>query len=93
MNEKEQAAKIANMWLDFQMNPLTQMVPGDPDCDACVLARQYLRSVDALRAVELTIVHVIGGTVEGNPTQTINYLQRLRELVEIEKRSHDRPRP
>jgi hypothetical protein len=43
MNEREQAAKIANMWLDFQMNPLTQMVPGDPDCDACVLARQYVR--------------------------------------------------
>ncbi len=43
MTEQEQAAKIANDWLDFKMNSLVQMVPGDPDCDACVLARQYIR--------------------------------------------------
>ena len=34
-----------------------------------------------------TVVSVIGGTVEGAPTQTINYLQRLRELVQVEKES------
>jgi uncharacterized heparinase superfamily protein len=30
------------------------------------------------------IVHAAGGTVEGNPTSTINILQRIRELVAIE---------
>jgi hypothetical protein len=45
MTEEAQAREIANRWLEFQMNPLVQMVPGDPDCDACVLARQYLRAV------------------------------------------------
>ena len=46
MTEREQAIKIANAWLDFRMNSLTQMVPGDPDCDACVLARQFLRAIE-----------------------------------------------
>lgn len=31
-----------------------------------------------------TVVSIIGGHVEGAPTLTINYLQRLRALVEIE---------
>lgn len=46
MTEVEQALKIAHMWLEFRMNPLTQMVPGDPDCDACVLARQFIRAME-----------------------------------------------
>lgn len=54
MTEREKAIKIANMWLDGRMNSLTQMVPGDPDCDACVLARQFLRAIkredDAMEA-------------------------------------------
>jgi hypothetical protein len=56
MSEREQeiAAKIAHMWLEFQMNPLTQMVPGDPDCDACILARQYIRALDVLKVMEQT---------------------------------------
>ena len=48
MTEREQALKIATDWLEFKMKPLTQMVPGDPDCDACVLARQFIRAVDRL---------------------------------------------
>jgi len=48
MTESEQADRIAQDWLDFKMNPLTQMVHGDPDCDACVLARQYNRLVAEL---------------------------------------------
>lgn len=49
MSDEEQVARrVAEMWLDFQMDPLTQMVPGDPDCDACVLARQYLRALDRI---------------------------------------------
>jgi hypothetical protein len=53
MNEARQAQKIANMWLDFNMDPLTQLVPGDPDCDACVLARQYLRSTTMWRPIAI----------------------------------------
>lgn len=43
MTEEDMAVIIAEAWLDGRMNSLTQMVPGDPDCDACVLARQYVR--------------------------------------------------
>lgn len=35
-------------------------------------------------AIAHAVVDTIGGTVEGMPTQTINYLQRLRELVRAE---------
>lgn len=55
MTEPEQALLIANMWLDFRMNSLTQMVPGDPDCDACVLARQYIRATDRLARIETQV--------------------------------------
>jgi hypothetical protein len=48
LTEHEQALIIANKWLDFDMNPLVQMVPGDPDCDACVLAREFIRAVEQL---------------------------------------------
>lgn len=41
------------------------------------------------RAQMSTILHTIGGTVEGQPTLAINYLQRLRQLVDIE-REHER---
>lgn len=54
-NEIEQAKMIAEQWLDFKMNPLTQMVHGDPDCDACVLARQYLRAVERLNGLLATL--------------------------------------
>ena len=48
MDEREQAKLIANQWLDGKMNSLVQMVPGDPDCDACVLARQFNRAIEQL---------------------------------------------
>jgi hypothetical protein len=48
MTEREQARMIADCWLDFQMNAFVQMVPGDPDCDACVLARQYVRALEEI---------------------------------------------
>lgn len=47
-SELKLAAAVAEDWLDFKMNPLTQMVPGDPDCDACVLARQYLHLLEVV---------------------------------------------
>jgi len=46
MSEESHAIEIASRWLDFKMNSLVQMVPGDPDCDACVLARQFIRLKD-----------------------------------------------
>jgi hypothetical protein len=52
MDEREQALQIANKWLDFKMNALTQMVPGDPDCDACVLARQFIRVCEEQEAIK-----------------------------------------
>lgn len=39
---------------------------------------------DALAAEVVTIVRELGGEVEGLPTQTINYLQRIRALRAIE---------
>lgn len=42
---------------------------------------------EELRAIKNTIIATIGGSDdEGNPTSEINYLQRLRHLVEIEAR-------
>lgn len=52
MNEREQAFKIVNNWLDNKMNALVEMVPGDPDCDACVLARQFIQLSDRIEALE-----------------------------------------
>lgn len=47
-SERQQAWRIANSWLNGLMNPLAQMVPDDSDCDACVLARQYMRALDKI---------------------------------------------
>jgi uncharacterized membrane protein len=52
MNEREQAKMIADQWLDFRMNPLVQMVHGDPDCDAVVLARQYMRALEEVERLK-----------------------------------------
>lgn len=48
MNESDQAKLLAEKILDFDVRfPMTLYVHGDPDCDACVLARQYLRLREA----------------------------------------------
>lgn len=62
MNERQQAREIANQWLDQRMNPLTQMVPGDPDCDACVLARQYMRALDKIAQLQELCGHLNDGS-------------------------------
>jgi hypothetical protein len=36
-------------------------------------------------AIKYSVVDTVGGIVEGMPTHELNYLQRLCELVEIEK--------
>lgn len=58
MTEAEKAQKIADNWLEFDMNPMTQMVPGDPDCDACVLARQFNRALDKIQRLEVENYHL-----------------------------------
>jgi len=69
-DERQQAWKIANSWLDFRMNPLVQMVPGDPDCDACALARQYLRALDKINQLqELCARQHAGATLNENMLQ------------------------
>lgn len=52
MEEREQARATANRWLDQRMNSLVEMVPGDPDCDACVVARQYMRALDKIEQLQ-----------------------------------------
>lgn len=46
--EWAEAKAIAERWLDFKMNPLVDMVAGEPDCAACILARQYLHALERL---------------------------------------------
>lgn len=36
-------------------------------------------------AMTHAVISIIGGLVEGRPTNRLNYLQRLRELVKIER--------
>jgi hypothetical protein len=50
------------------------------------LTSQIAEFTAAAHAIEVAVVHEAGGTVEGQPTSTINYLQRVRELREIESR-------
>jgi hypothetical protein len=58
-SEHSQALAIANRWLDFKMNALTQIVPGNPDCDACVLARQFIRTEELTLQLRERLEHVI----------------------------------
>lgn len=51
-DERQIARHVANMWLDGRMNSLTQMVPDDPDCDACRLARSYLRALEKIERMK-----------------------------------------
>lgn len=39
---------------------------------------------DACEAIIAAVLGAVGGTVEGNPTNAFNYLQRLRELAQVE---------
>lgn len=50
-----------------------------------VLARQRDEARSDLLTNKKTVVHTVGGLVEGAPTHTGNYLQRLRQLVAVEK--------
>ena len=46
-------------------------------------ARQF--GEEHWRSRTMAIVHTAGGTVEGHPTSSINILQRVRELLAVEK--------
>jgi len=51
------------------------------------LREQLEAAEQAHETTKRTVVNVIGGEVEGAPTHTLNYLQRLRELVDKEQQS------
>jgi hypothetical protein len=46
---------------------------------------------EALRGTIAAIVTTAGGEVEGRPTHSINILQRIRQLIEIERRDKRKP--
>jgi hypothetical protein len=53
MTEYEQAIIIADKILDFAIeHPMAFYVHGDPDCDACVLARQFYRLINRVKEGE-----------------------------------------
>ena len=43
----------------------------------------------AIEALTYSVIQELGGTVEGRPTNKLNYLQRIRQLVRIEKALDD----
>lgn len=49
------------------------------------LAKGWMEKYEASEALLTTVVNIIGGEVEGAPTHRVNFLQRLRELVQREK--------
>lgn len=51
---------------------------------AAVVERIRAEVASERRAIQASIVGTVGGLVEGKPTSSLNYLQRLRELVRIE---------
>lgn len=53
--ERNAALAIAGAWLEGQMNALVQMVPGDPDCDACVMARTLIRSLQRVSEIDCVV--------------------------------------
>jgi hypothetical protein len=57
-DERKQALAIAELVLDGRMNAMTQAVPGDPDCDFAVLARQYGRALETIRRLAKIVVAV-----------------------------------
>lgn len=46
---------------------------------------EHYRWLCSARSTISAITHTAGGEVEGRPTQVINVLQRIRELVQIEQ--------
>lgn len=60
-DERQQSWNTANRWLDHRMNSLVEMVPGDPDCDACALARCYLRALEKIERMQELLLGVAAG--------------------------------
>lgn len=84
MIAKYRSAEHPGMWLltDFTMEQVEGRIA---DLEA-QRSKDYGRGVDeGTRSQMSAILYTIGGQVEGAPTLSINYLQRLRALVEKEK--------
>ena len=67
------------MHLDIDLGELMPMTEIEELEQRCHLYKQYTE------AMTHTVISIIGGLVEGRPTNRLNYLQRLRELVKIER--------
>lgn len=81
----ERVASIRQIVMDFLPDGPTR---GDRLADLAILAAKaqgYEVMEQRLRAAEAAAVSTVGGLVEGAPTTRINYLQRLRALVEKEQ--------
>ncbi len=52
-SERELAIMLANKLLEFDIaHPGALYVHGDPDCDVCILARQFLRAIERIKDQE-----------------------------------------
>ena len=54
MTEQEDAKRIAERVIDFRVTPIIFYVHGEPDCDAVVLARQYIRALEEIDRLKRT---------------------------------------
>lgn len=84
MTERELALKVAEGWLDFKFNPLVQMVPGDPDCDAAVLARQYVRAIQRehmLKVILASLAEITSGMLQRIDLRDIPSVARAEDIV------------
>jgi hypothetical protein len=64
MTEREQAIRIANLLLNFDSSYRENefvYVHGDPNCDACILARQFLRASEVAVTVTKEEIHATEG--------------------------------
>jgi hypothetical protein len=84
MTEREVALKIAEQWLDFKFSPLTEMVPGEPDCEAVVIARQYVRAIERehmLKIILASLAEITSGMLERIDMRDIPTAARAEDIV------------
>jgi hypothetical protein len=84
MTEREVALKIAEQWLDFKFNPMVQMVPGEPDCDAVRIARQYVRAIErehVLKVILATLAEVTSELLKRIDLSDIPAVARAEDIV------------
>lgn len=84
--KREQRKANARKVCDELHDTSTECLAACDELKIIELEERAERAERELAALKFTIVTTIGGTDnEGNPTSEINYLQRLRRLVDAEK--------